>query len=225
MPGQVTDVKHSLNDSGFELREHVVDVAARQRIVAELESEERYSSMAGIRRADAKLTSVAQWLQTEPLMAILSDFSLAGARLLRAIVFNKSSRSNWLVPWHQDRTIAVDKRFSAPGWGPWSVKDGVLHVEAPVEFLAEMLTIRIHLDDAATDNGCLKVLPRSHHRGKLTRDQINTLLSQTQPHSCVAPAGSALLMRPLLLHASNRMQTDRSRRVLHLEFSRSTVPD
>jgi len=36
---------------------------------------------------------------------------------------------------------------------------------------------------------------------------------------CAVPAGGAMLMKPLLLHASNRSTSARPRRVIHLEFS------
>jgi hypothetical protein len=67
---------------------------------------------------------------------------------VRAIYFDKSSDANWLVPWHQDLTLALRERLESPGFGPWSVKDGIPHVQPPVELLERMLTVRIHFDDA-----------------------------------------------------------------------------
>jgi hypothetical protein len=55
--------------------------------------------------------------------------------------------ANWKVAWHQDLTIAVRHRIEVPGFGPWSVKDGVPHVRSPIESLEQMLTVRLHLDD------------------------------------------------------------------------------
>ena len=36
--------------------------------------------------------------------------------------------------------------------------------------------------------------------------------------------GDALLMRPLLLHASSRSMSDRHRRVLHIEYAGFALP-
>ena len=42
---------------------------------------------------------------------------------------------------------------------------------------------------------------------------------------CPVPAGGALLMRPLLLHASSKSRSGKARRVLHLVFAPRTLPD
>jgi hypothetical protein len=43
--------------------------------------------------------------------------------------------------------------------------------------------------------------------------------------SCAVEAGDALLMRPLLLHASSRSTRATHRRVLHLEYAWFPLPD
>jgi ectoine hydroxylase-related dioxygenase (phytanoyl-CoA dioxygenase family) len=143
---------------------------------------------------------------------------------VRALAFDKSQAVNWLVPWHQDLTIAVREQIAIPGFGPWSVKDGVPHVQPPVEWLELMLAVRLHLDDADETNGALRVLPGAHLLGRLSPAQIQTLRQTRPEHLCRARAGDALLMRPLLPHASSRSLTPRSRRVLHLEYAARPLP-
>jgi hypothetical protein len=70
---------------------------------------------------------------------------------VRALFFDKTPEANWPVLWHQDLTIAVAERHDLEGWGPWSVKAGVSHVQPPTALLAQMLTIRVHLDDCGAD--------------------------------------------------------------------------
>jgi hypothetical protein len=48
------------------------------------------------------------------------------ARPVRAILFDKTSSTNWGLPWHQDRTIVVTRRVEVAGFGPWTVKSGLL---------------------------------------------------------------------------------------------------
>lgn len=143
---------------------------------------------------------------------------------VRAIVFDKSTTSNWLVPWHQDVTIAVASRREAPGFGPWSIKDGIPHVQPPDALLDEMLAVRLHLDDCDAENGALRVIPGSHRHGRLTPDQITALRTTTPEVICQASAGDALLMRPLLLHASSKSTRAQHRRILHLEYCSATLP-
>jgi hypothetical protein len=143
---------------------------------------------------------------------------------VRAIYFDKSADSNWLVPWHQDLTVAVRARLDVPGFGPWTVRDGIHHAHAPIELLQQMITVRIHLDDADETNGALRVLPGSHRFGRLSSERIQELRGGQTEFLCVASAGDALLMRPLLLHASGRSTSGQHRRVLHIEYACFELP-
>lgn len=138
---------------------------------------------------------------------------------VRALFFDKTAEANWPVLWHQDLTIAVAERHDRDGWGPWSVKAGVPHVEPPPALLATMLTVRVHLDDCPADNGPLRVIPGSHALGRLSRADIKRLSETTREQPIIAPTGSALLMRPLLLHASSPAKQPSRRRVIHIEFA------
>ena len=139
---------------------------------------------------------------------------------VRALFFDKTPEANWPVLWHQDLTIAVAERHDLEGWGPWSIKAGIPHVESPPSLLAAMLTIRLHLDDCHAGNGPLRVIPGSHTLGRLSRERIQAIRQSTDETTCLAPEGSALLMRPLLLHASSPAKAPAHRRVLHIEFAR-----
>jgi ectoine hydroxylase-related dioxygenase (phytanoyl-CoA dioxygenase family) len=140
---------------------------------------------------------------------------------VRGLFFDKTPEANWPVLWHQDLTIAVAERHDVQGWGPWSVKAGIVHVEAPGALLATMLTIRLHLDDCGADNGPLRVLPGSHRLGRLDRKRIEDLRREIPEVTCNAPAGAAVLMRPLILHASSPASAPSHRRVIHLEYARA----
>lgn len=158
------------------------------------------------------------------LRALMSDRLGAPARPVRAIYFDKSPETNWLVAWHQDLSIAVADRADVPGFGPWSVKEGVTHVQPPGSLLEQMLTIRLHLDDCDVSNGALQVIAGSHRHGKLSAEQIAAFRSGELPTVCELRAGDALLMRPLLLHASGRSESDGHRRVLHIEYAAFDLP-
>ena len=146
-------------------------------------------------------------------------------KAVRAILFDKSPDTNWLVTWHQDLTIAVREKREVSGFGPWSVKEGLPHVQPPAELLGRMLTLRLHLDDADEENGALRVLPGTHVLGKLDAERIQSLRAEIPEHVCAAKAGDVLLMRPLLLHASGKSSSIRHRRILHVEFADFDLPD
>jgi hypothetical protein len=143
---------------------------------------------------------------------------------VRAIYFDKYPDANWLVPWHQDLTLAVRERADVPGFGPWSAKEGIPHVQPPIALLERMLAVRLHLDATDMDNGALRVLPGTHGLGRLSAERIQELRRNVPEQLCDARPGDALLMRPLLLHASARSQSGRHRRVLHLEYAAFDLP-
>ncbi|QDU90839.1 Phytanoyl-CoA dioxygenase (PhyH) [Pirellulimonas nuda] len=158
---------------------------------------------------------VAQWAR-----AVLGEH----ARPVRGILFDKTADANWLVAWHQDLVFPVASRIETPGFGPWSVKDGVPHTGLPRVVLEDMLSVRLHLDDCGTASGALEVAPGSHRRGKLGRDEIEALLAERSADTCPARAGDVLLMRPLTLHRSSKASAPSRRRVVHLEYAGSGLP-
>lgn len=145
-------------------------------------------------------------------------------QITRAILFDKNSDANWTVAWHQDVTIAVPERCNMPGFGPWSVKAGVVHVQPPAAILERMITLRIALDDCDTANGPLLVLPGTHNRGFLNETTIEALRTGTSAVASTCASGDVVVMRPLLLHASAPASLPRRRRVLHLEFAGEDLP-
>jgi ectoine hydroxylase-related dioxygenase (phytanoyl-CoA dioxygenase family) len=142
---------------------------------------------------------------------------------VRGIFFNKTRSSNWKVVWHQDLTIAVRERKDVEGFGPWTMKAGILHVQPPPEVMSGLLAIRLHIDESGIDNGPLRVIAGSHRKGRLSAEQIGNWNKETSV-TCTVPKGGALVMRPLLLHASSSCAIPKSRRVIHLEFASAELP-
>lgn len=179
-------------------------------------------SRAGLRHA-LRLAPVAG-LARHPLLSDLACAVLgADAYPFRATLFDKSADTNWLVVRHQDTALPLRKRLEVPGWGPWSLKDGVHYAHAPAKTLSSVLALRVHLDDSNASNGPLRVLPRTHMMGVLTDGAIGKLKSRIAPVDCVAPKGSVVAMRPLAVHASSKSLTEAPRRVLHIEYAASTT--
>jgi hypothetical protein len=58
---------------------------------------------------------------------------------VKGTFFNKTQESNWKVAWHQDLTIMVQKRREVQGFGPWTVKAGIAHVQPPAGVLSRIL--------------------------------------------------------------------------------------
>ncbi|MEJ7807115.1 MAG: phytanoyl-CoA dioxygenase family protein, partial [Telluria sp.] len=139
--------------------------------------------------------------------------------------FEKSAARNWLVPMHQDLSIPVAASVDDSSLCGWSLKEGIQFVHAPLEILEKLVAVRIHLDPCGPDDGPLRVVPGSHTHGVLSDDQAADLRLASGETVCVAPVGAALVMRPLLLHASSKGSGASARRVLHFVFGPRELPN
>lgn len=188
--------------------------------LAPLASDER----GGVRNL-LELSPAARVLAASPAVRSTAE-SVLGPHCfaVRAILFDKTAGANWKVVWHQDLTIAVRERASMPGFGPWSEKAGVPHVQPPTELLERMLAVRVHLDDCDAINGPVRVISGSHRAGRLSATAVDAWRAAAEAVDCVAERGAILAFRPLILHASSPATTPAHRRVVHIEFAADELP-
>jgi ectoine hydroxylase-related dioxygenase (phytanoyl-CoA dioxygenase family) len=211
----------SLQRQGFEIIPQFIPEKTILELGVSLDEVSLTRSRAGIR--NALQVAAVRSLATDEKLVNLARHALGDHAIpFRATLFDKSADSNWLVVWHQDTALPLRKRKDVAGWGPWSIKEGVLCAHAPASALEHVLTIRVHLDDSNDENGSLRVLPGSHTTGVLSDDAIHDLSVKTPAVDCYVPSGGILLMRPLIVHASSKAKTKNARRrVLHIEYAPS----
>jgi ectoine hydroxylase-related dioxygenase (phytanoyl-CoA dioxygenase family) len=209
---------------GVEIRKGVLGSEDIEDLVSEITLESEILSKTGIRNLEKKFEGIAKLAAKPQVMNIVAEILPGKARLVRAIFFDKTPEKNWFVSWHQDKTVALNRKAAMQGWGPWSVKDGVWHVQPPAEVLASMLTIRLHLDRADEETGCLRVIPSSHRSGILKPQEIEQIVEQIAAVPCIVSAGDAVVMRPHVVHSSRKSTSRKHRRVVHLEYSDYRLP-
>ena len=149
---------------------------------------------------------------------------LGGRRPVRAILFDKSEGANWALGWHQDRTIAVRARAEVSGYGPWSVKAGLTHVEPPFALIEAMRTIRIHLDSVTADNAPLLIAPGSHRLGRIAEPEVEAVVAGCGTAECLAARGDIWLYTTSILHASAAAIAPGRRRVVQVDYSADRLP-
>lgn len=191
-------------------------------LLAALKLSQLPRSRAGMRHA-MRNKSVAAIARDSRLAAMAQQVLGNSAIPFRATLFDKSPTSNWLVVWHQDTALPLRERREVSGWGPWSIKDGVNYAHAPASALEQVLALRLHLDHSVAENGPLRVLPATHTLGVLGDDALHDLSTQIAAVDCLVPRGGILAMRPLVVHASSKSQSDAPRRVLHIEYAVSSA--
>jgi hypothetical protein len=213
--------RNQLNERGYTLLprcELKFDVRELHRIVESLAQ-----AGAGIRRLlDAPwCLELSERIRLHP---VLQPLLPNRAVPVQCTLFAKSGTRNWLVALHQDLSIPVAERIEAPGWTAWSEKAGEVFVQPPVSVLEQLVAVRLHGDDCDEGNGALRVVPGSHRLGRLSAAEGASARSELGEQTVRASAGDALVMKPLLLHASSRAANPLPRRVLHFVFGRPDLP-
>jgi ectoine hydroxylase-related dioxygenase (phytanoyl-CoA dioxygenase family) len=207
-------------DSGYAVVEGVFTGAGLEEAIAALDRHVATRSRAGARHVLA--LPAVRALATDARMLALAARFVGAAQPFRATLFDKSPSANWLVVWHQDTALPMRQQIDAAGWGPWSTKAGTLCAHAPAAALAQVVALRLSLDDSTATNGPLRVLPGTHRDGLLDDPAIERLARAIAPVACTVDAGGVVAMRPLLLHASSKSTSDARRRVLHIEYASAT---
>ena len=150
-------------------------------------------------------------LSTHPrLLDCLEQLLGPNIMLKSTRVFYKYGRSGSFVGWHQD-----------------GITERVEDARVPAVWLG--------LTDATVENGCLRVVPRSHrlglvpHANRPDADNLTTqgLTAQARidaPQDLVMRAGEMSLHHPLVLHASNPNRSAESRIGFSATYSAAALP-
>ncbi|HVV74000.1 MAG TPA: phytanoyl-CoA dioxygenase family protein [Verrucomicrobiae bacterium] len=157
-------VKESIAKQGFAVVPRVLTKAECEELIEQLGP----ASGAG-RRGILEMGPIAKLSRSDLLLNLVQPHLFAQPRPVRGIYFDKTADTNWLVTWHQDLTIAVRAKIEVAGFGSWSMKDGVPHVQPPVSLLEQMITVRLHLDDCDESNGALQVIGQPQIRPPFSR--------------------------------------------------------
>jgi hypothetical protein len=226
----LTNLQQNLINNGFILIDEVFSIKEVDALINLIDNTDqsdivfrKTDDLFAIRRFLKEVPGINPLVFTDKLKSIIDRLFGNDYFVVKSIYFDKPEKSNWFVAWHQDLTISVDKKVELPGYGPWTIKPNQYAVQPPVEILEDNFTVRIHLDDTDEGNGALKVIPGSQLKGIYRTETIDW--GMETEHVCNVQAGGIMIVRPLLMHASNRTTTNKKRRVIHIEFSRYSLPD
>lgn len=226
----ITGHRYNIAHDGFTVIDDIYTGAEVKSIISAIESADKTGPLFrqtddvfAIRQFLNAVPNVAPLLFNDRLKSVIANVFGDDYFVVKSIYFDKPESSNWFVAWHQDLTISVDNKIDIAGYDPWTVKHNQFSVQPPLNILQDNFTIRIHLDDTNEGNGALKVLSGSHLKEIYRTESINW--QQETEVSCNVQTGGIMIMRPLLMHASNRTTNNRKRRVVHVEFSRAKLAE
>lgn len=213
-----------VEQQGYAIVPNVLAPEEVRELARHLEVSDLPRSRAGIRHL-LNHPAVMKAANDPRLVGIARSVLGDGAMPFKATLFDKSPETNWLITWHQDTALPLREKHEIPGWGPWSIKEGISYAHAPAIALEKVIALRLHLDDSSEENGPLRVVPGTHGKGVLSDIDVEAIVEESAPATCLVPNGGVIVMRPLIIHASSKSHSDISRRVLHIEYARrDTVP-
>ena|GEM_PF-4910100 len=108
----VTAMPYAFEHDGFAIATGIVPESQRLVLLAALGDPDGAGS-----RGLLAVPEVRAFARCEAMMSLVAAYLGQDAQLVRAIFFDKSVTSNWLVRWHQDLTIAVASKVDVPGFG------------------------------------------------------------------------------------------------------------
>ena len=220
--------KIELQENGFSVLADLYSDKEISKILACIENTEqdgnsfmKTKDLFAIRQLTKNIPKLREFLFNKNLIELIFNLSESEYFLTKAIYFDKPSKSNWFVAYHQDLSISVNQKRELENYSNWTFKKGQYGVQPPIEILEDTITIRIHLDKTDKNNGALRVIPKSHLNGIIRTDSKDWDLENE--FICEVEKGGVMLMKPLTLHASNRTTNGKKRRVVHLEFNKHNL--
>jgi len=143
---------------------------------------------------------------------------------VRLVTFDKSPNTNWGLPWHQDRVIALNRKHEVDGFSNWSKKAEIWHCEPPVKLLEKMLFVRLHLDETTIENGAMEIALKSHLSGLVPGTLTKEVVNSCDTEVTNASPGDVLVLAMLTLHRSLPSATVSRRRVLRIDYCAEELP-
>jgi Phytanoyl-CoA dioxygenase (PhyH) len=217
----IDSVSQRLAADGFTVVPGVVDDAKCDVLASHLQTFEGVGAGSRTLLRQAWCADLAGDLRRHP---IISDLLPRDAVAVQCTLFDKSPGKNWLVSLHQDLSVPVKDRVDGAECIGWSEKEGQVYVQPPTDVLELIVAVRVHVDPCPPQSGPLRVVPGSHAFGRLDMVHADELRKDRGEVVVPVPRGGALVMRPMILHASSKASQPKPRRVLHFVFGPAHLP-
>ena len=214
--------KDRLLNNGFSITNSIFDTKEIEKIIDLIDNPKNKYAIRQLINIEPKIANII--FSNLAFRKLLSSVCDKGYFLTKAIYFNKPSLSNWFVGYHQDLSISVKERKNTNGFTKWTNKNNQLGVIPPLNIIKNTVTFRIHLDKTDDTNGALKVIPNSHSKSIIRIDKDFNKSNYGKETLCNIDTGGIMIMKPLLLHASEKSTSKNDRRVIHLEFCNHEIP-
>ncbi|MCI4669592.1 MAG: WYL domain-containing protein [Bacteroidia bacterium] len=141
---------------------------------------------------------------------------LAGIPSLKNNLFNKNLQR--IIRSIDEKAVLLKTSFFEKE--PQTTRDLTLHQDSILKEIGATsisFTLRIHLDETDNKNGALMLLPGSH-KNMLSLSEIEFIKENSLPILCEVGTGGVHLMSPLILRASSKLQSQKKRWFIQMNF-------
>lgn len=220
--------KQKLINDGFSIVNHIYSNNEINTIIETInkadiskDSSNKTTELFAIRQFLKEVPDTIKLIFNEKLKKLIREIIGDDYFVVKSIYFDKPTKSNWYVSYHQDLTISVNQKHEIEGYKLWTNKQNQFAVQPPINVLENIVTLRIHLDDTDENNGALNVIPKSHCKKVYRPENIDW--TKEIEVTAVVQQGGIMFMKPLILHSSKRTTNEKNRRVIHIEMSNQSL--
>lgn len=187
---------HPLDKNGYQLLPHFISIDTLK-VLQENSLPFEGKTSKNVFQSCASTQAIFQQIETS-----LNQKGLPCSITNYCFYLSKSTTQNWPLQFHQDTNL--------PNYLN-------LNFEQQEYWLKHSFWVRVNLDANDQDTGALKVIPKSHLKGK------HHAFDKTKAIFIEAEAQDIVLFSPLLYHGSNRMKRVATRRVFQCFFLQDEV--
>ena len=108
-----------LGENGFQIFENIYSESEIDRIVSIIEMSSKVKQF-GLRSFLKNNTTLIPLVFNKKLKELIAQYA-SKAFLVKSIFFDKPPNANWVVNWHQDLSINVDRKMAIDGFKNWRV--------------------------------------------------------------------------------------------------------
>lgn len=141
---------------GVESRRAMLTHEIMNLIKSDIELDHEKLETYGIRNLEKRFESISSLASSDTVRKIARSILGAEPGPVRALFLTRHPKRTGSQPGIRTGWWRSANKVNLPGRGPWSMKDGVHHVQPPVSVLDQMVTFRIHLDAADKRSGCMQ---------------------------------------------------------------------
>src|SRR5688572_15927497 len=107
-----------MTEKGYAIRDNILSYDECDRLITFISSIHYNKSRAGLRHL-MKFPEIVKLANEPRLIEIAQEFIGKKPIPYKTTLFEKTGKANWLIMWHQDTALPLERTFISPEWTSW----------------------------------------------------------------------------------------------------------